>query len=94
MQLTENDTTQGMPANLPPGFFIPDEEFDAATGASGPARGVQGPAGPRPGMLFDEVDAVLRKAGVSATTMETVQAAMRKELDGISREIAERVVEG
>ena len=99
MQLTENDTTQDMPAELPADFFVPDEEFDAAIDElDGLGRGIQGPtpaaARPRPGMLFDEVDTVLRRAGVAAPTMESVRQAMRRELEGISREIAERVTQG
>ena len=35
MQLTENDTTQDMPAQLPDDFFIPDADYDAATGDTG-----------------------------------------------------------
>ena len=35
MQLTENDTTRDMPAQLPDDFFIPDADYDAATGDTG-----------------------------------------------------------
>ena len=106
MQLTENDTTQDMPFNLPPGFFIPTDEegiINAPRASNAAARSVRpgaaapAPAtttGPKPGMLFDEVDAILRRQGVPTSTVDRVQEAMRRELDGISKEVAERVVEG
>ena len=46
MQLTENDTTKDMPPQLPDDFFIPDADYDAATGDTGkPAHDVSQPTG-------------------------------------------------
>jgi len=51
MQLTDNDLTSDMPQELPPDFFIPDDEYDNATlGTDGskPSHGVASGDPPKP----------------------------------------------
>ncbi|TCD66804.1 hypothetical protein EIP91_000940 [Steccherinum ochraceum] len=101
LQLTDNDTTSDLPRRLPDDFFIPDSEYDAVTAGigldNGPAAGLrhiplltEEPVTP----FFREIDGILKKAGVPSSTMEGIREAVKKELDVISDEVADRVRRG
>ncbi len=65
---------------------------------AGPSRAIPAPPvtvpSPRPGRLFEQIGAILAESGVAASIRESVEEVMRKELGGISKEIAGRIVEG
>lgn len=57
-----------------------------------PASGPTGAAGRQP--LADRVDAILKEAKVPSVTVDTVHAAITRELVLISQEVAQRVLSG
>lgn len=65
---------------------------------AGPSRGIEArpitASGPRAGRLFEEISAILAEARVPASIRESVEEVMRRELGGISKEIAGRILEG
>jgi len=75
MQLTENDTTTDMPASLPPNFFVPDSDYDAAIAGTGPANA---PAPPAPtgtvtatnSELTSAVQNALQNANIPANSID------------------------
>lgn len=95
MQKTDPDKTGDMPRKLPADFFIPDADYDAATadtGADGPAHGIDGGDDkPQSSPFMKEIDEILKKANVSTKALESVHAAMQKEFDVLSDEVAARV---
>ena len=88
-----------MPNRLPTDFFIPDADYDAATRDTGeqetrgPARGLNIDK-PVVSPFFKEVDGILHSAGISGAALDAVRAAMQKELDTLSDEVADRVRRG
>ncbi|THH31771.1 hypothetical protein EUX98_g2429 [Antrodiella citrinella] len=95
MQKTDPDKTGDMPRKLPADFFIPDADYDAATAdtdADKRARGIDGGDDkPQPSPFMKEIDEILKKANVSTKALESVHAAMQKEFDVLSDEVAARV---
>ena len=91
MQLTENDTTQDMPANLPPEPFIP-EEGSVGAGVTRPIQGLR-PVAPalRPShsVLLDNINPTLQKIGLADSVLGSVQEGVRQGVDRLSREFAE-----
>lgn len=107
VQLTENDTTQDMPSELPENFFIPDADYDAVTADTGagtnpvhtvnPEEGKGSSEGPKapvvqPSNLLDQIDTILKDAKLPADTMNLVNGALAKELGIISKDLASRVL--
>jgi hypothetical protein len=81
MQLTDNDLSTLMLSDLPADFFIPDDDYDAATGDGG---------NPKPGHDIQERET---KGGDTATTKKDVEpllsaSALRAINDQVSRAIA------
>ena len=100
MQLTENDTTQDMPSELPADFFIPDADYDAATADNGiPQQGVntkpESPVTPAVGgYLLDQIGAVLKGANLPSSTLDNLNQIIQKELEVVSKDVADRVMKG
>ena len=88
-----------MPNRLPKDFFIPDDEYDAATadtGAGGaPARALNPGNGAArsvtPSPFVKNIDEILKKSRVPADKIQALHAAMQKEFDTLSDEVAARV---
>ena len=86
LQLTDNDLTTAMPKELPADFFIPDDEYDNATGDTGgskPSHGVttddptkdkETPAAP---ILSEDILRAINEQ-VSKAIAAAVQAAVKK----------------
>lgn len=96
MQLTENDTTEDMPNELPTDFFIPDADYDAVTGDDGkPQEDVKPTDPPAVGaLLMDQISSVLKGANLPASTLDSVNQAIQKELEAVSKDVADRVLKG
>lgn len=69
IQKTDKDKTTPMPAELPPGFFIPDDEYNAGVNGGDPANGAnpangtdpEKGASPPPTITQDKMREVLTK---------------------------------
>ncbi len=96
MQLTENDTTEEMPNELPADFFIPDADYDAATGED-PQQDVKPTPPPAPvvgAQLLAQICSVLKDANLPSSTLDSVNQAIQKELEAVSKDVADRVLKG
>ena len=97
LQRTDADQTGAMPRQLPQDFFIPDADYDAATGGLGgdPARGINaGGDESSSAAFFTSIDNILKKANASSSTINAVHAAVGKEFEKISEDVADRIRRG
>ena len=94
LQRLDPDQTTNMPQTLPPDFFIPDADYDAATRDTGDerARGLdQTPEAPS-AVLLRDLDAALKKSNASTKTMNAVRDVVKKDFDVLAAEVAARAL--
>ncbi len=88
MQLTENDQTTQMPATLPSNFFIPSDDYDAATSGAAPANAPVPPTGnitTTASAISTSVRNALQAANIPPLVITQIQ-------DSVSRQIQQTVV--
>ena len=95
LQLTDPDLTGNMPKELPKDFFIPDADYDAATGGGSDDKARSGDFDPpESSAFFTEVDRILKNANASSSTINAVHSAVSKEFGKISDDVAARIRRG
>ena len=101
MQLTDNDATRDLPANLA-NAFVPPVDIAAE---DAPARNLKNPSGEPArglnqvpviahGQMFEQVDEILSKTDLPVRTVLNIRSAVQAELDKMSAEIASRIRAG
>lgn len=84
-----------MPNKLPNNFFIPDSSYDEILNGGKEKKlkdseptflAPEVPATPKPHLLYDQLDEILKKANVSQEAMDSVHQAIIKELGIVSQD--------
>lgn len=95
MQLTENDATKDLPANLADSFSPPaDIEPPKARAPQEPARAADPARAIIEGPMFDQIDDILAKTDLPARTVLNIRKVVQTELDTMSAEVASRIRAG
>ncbi|KAI0069641.1 hypothetical protein K474DRAFT_1670752 [Panus rudis PR-1116 ss-1] len=92
MQLTDNDCTTKMPPELPSNFFVPDSDYDSATGTGDAyaAHGIDMGALPKRS-LFENVETIMKERNISKDIINDTMAQMREQYQDFSDEMQARV---